>query len=58
MADLTLKEFDQLLDDIGVRHEVIMYPNSGHAQRPKRYKPEAAKDAWEQTKKFFAKNLY
>lgn len=57
----TVKEFDKLLDDIGVEHEIIMYPNSGHAffrdSDPQVYKPEAAKDAWERVKKFFAKNL-
>lgn len=57
----TVEEFDKLLDDIGVEHEIIMYPNSGHAffrdSDPQVYKPEAAKDAWERVKKFFAKNL-
>lgn len=57
----TVEEFDRLLDDVGVEHEVIMYPNSGHAffrdSDPKVYKPEAAKDAWERVKKFFAKHL-
>jgi carboxymethylenebutenolidase len=57
----TVAEFDKLLDDVGVEHEVIMYPNSGHAffrdSDPNVYKPEAAQDAWEKVKKFFAKNL-
>jgi carboxymethylenebutenolidase len=57
----TIKEFDTLLDEVGVEHEVITYPNSGHAffrdSDPSVYKPEAAKDAWERTKKFFKKNL-
>ena len=57
----TIEEFDKLLDDVGVEHEVIVYPNSGHAffrdSDPSVYKPEAAKDAWERVKKFFAKNL-
>ncbi len=57
----TIQEFDVLLDEVGVEHEVITYPNSGHAffkdSNPHSYKPEAAKDAWERTKKFFAKNL-
>jgi len=56
-----VEEFDKLLDDIGVEHEIIMYPNSGHAffrdSDPQVYKPEAAKDAWKRVKKFFAKNL-
>jgi carboxymethylenebutenolidase len=57
----TVEEFDKVLDRVGVEHEVIMYPNSGHAffrdSDPNMYKPEAAKDAWERVKKFFAKNL-
>ena len=57
----TVDEFDKLLDDVGVEHEVIMYPNSGHAffrdSDPSVYIPEASKDAWERVKKFFAKNL-
>lgn len=57
----TVQEFDQLLDNVGVEHEVIMYPNSGHAffrdSDPKVYKPEAAQDAWERVKTFFGKHL-
>jgi carboxymethylenebutenolidase len=57
----TVQEFDNLLDEVGVEHEVIMYPNSGHAffrdSDPKVYVPEASKDAWERVKKFFRKNL-
>lgn len=57
----TVEEFDTLLDDVGVEHEVIMYPNSGHAffrdSDPSVYIPEASKDAWERTKKFFGKHL-
>jgi len=57
----TVEEFDKLLDDVGVEHEVIMYPNSGHAffrdSDPNVYIPEASKDAWERVKKFFQKNL-
>ena len=57
----TVEEFDKLLDKVGVEHDVIVYPNSGHAffrdSDPSVYKPEAAKDAWERVKKFFAKNL-
>lgn len=56
-----VQEFDKLLDKAGVEHEVIVYPNSGHAffrdHDPKVYKPEAAKDAWERVTKFFEKNL-
>jgi carboxymethylenebutenolidase len=57
----TIKEFETLLDEVGVEHEVITYPNSGHAffrdSDPSVYKPEASRDAWERTKKFFKKNL-
>lgn len=57
----TVEEFDKLLDEVGVEHEVIMYPDSGHAffrdSDPKVYKPEASKDAWERVKKFFARHL-
>jgi carboxymethylenebutenolidase len=57
----TVEEFDKLLDDVGVEHEVITYPNSGHAffrdSDPNAYIPAASKDAWDRTKKFFAKNL-
>ncbi len=57
----TVEEFDKLLDEVGVEHEVIMYPNSGHAffrdSDPSVYIPEASKDAWERAKKFFSKHL-
>lgn len=57
----TVQEFDHLLGEIGVEHEVILYPNSGHAffrdSDPNVYKPEAAKDAWERVTRFFAKHL-
>ena len=57
----TVEEFDKLLDKIGVEHEVVVYPNSGHAffrdSDPSVYKPEAAKDAWKRVTKFFNKNL-
>jgi carboxymethylenebutenolidase len=57
----TVDQFDKLLSEIGVEHEVIVYPNSGHAffrdSDPNVYKPEAAQDAWERLKRFFAKNL-
>ncbi len=58
----TVEEFKKLLQDVGVEHEVIMYPNSGHAffrdSDPQVYIPEASKDAWERAKKFFAKHLH
>jgi len=58
----TVEQFDQLLDRIGVEHEVIVYPNSGHAffrdSDPKVYRPEAAKDAWGRVTKFFDRHLH
>ncbi len=57
----TVEQFDKLLAEIGVEHEVIVYPNSGHAffrdSDPNVYKPEAARDAWERVTKFFGKHL-
>ncbi len=57
----TIEEFNELLGKIGVHHEVIVYPNSGHAffrdVDPKSYRPEAAKDAWKRVTSFFAENL-
>ncbi len=58
----TVEEFDRRLDQIGVEHEVVVYPDSGHAffrdSDPKAYRPEAAKDAWERATKFFGRNLH
>ena len=57
----TVEQFDQLLGKIGVHHEVIVYPDSGHAffrdSDPNVYKPDAARDAWQRVVKFFAENL-
>ena len=57
----TVEQFDILLDEIGVEHEIIVYPNSGHAffrdSDTSVYIPEASKDAWERVTKFFQKNL-
>jgi carboxymethylenebutenolidase len=57
----TVEAFDKLLDEVGVEHEVVVYPNSGHAffrdSDPSVYKPEASRDAWERVTKFFAKHL-
>lgn len=57
----TVEQFDKLLGELGLEHEVIVYPNSGHAffrdSDTNVYKPEASKDAWERVKKFFAKHL-
>jgi len=57
----TIQEFDKLLEDVGVEHEIITYPNSGHAffrdSDPSVYKPEAAKDAWDRVRQFFSRHL-
>lgn len=57
----TVEEFEQLLTRHRIPHEVKVYPNSGHAffrdSDPSVFKPEAAKDAWERAKAFFAENL-
>jgi carboxymethylenebutenolidase len=57
----TVEQFAKLLEALGLEHEIIVYPNSGHAffrdSDPNVYKPEASKDAWERVKKFFSKHL-
>lgn len=57
----TVEQFDLILDKVGVEHEIIVYPHSGHAffrdSDPKVYKHEAANDAWERVKKFFQTHL-
>lgn len=57
----TVEQFDKLLDQVGAEHEIVVYPNSGHAffrdLDPKVYKPQASKDAWDRVTKFFSKHL-
>jgi len=57
----TVEQFDLLLDQVGVQHEIIVYPNSGHAffrdSDEKVYIPEASKDAWQRVTKLFSKYL-
>lgn len=57
----TVEQFDLLLDNIGVEHEIIVYPNSGHAffrdSDKSVYIPEASKDAWNRVTQFFQKHL-
>ena len=57
----TIREFDELLSRIGLEHEIVVYPDSGHAffrdTDPGVFKPEAAQDAWERTTRFFFKHL-
>ncbi len=58
----TVDQFDRLLDQVGVEHEVIIYPDSGHAffrdSDPAVYKPKAASDAWERVQRFLKKHLH
>ena len=57
----TAEEFDKLLDRIGVPHEIVIFSGAGHAffrdHDPSKYRPEAAKDAWERLQKFFTRYL-
>lgn len=57
----TVQEFDDLLSRLGIDHQIIVYPDSGHAffrdSDPGAYKPEAAKDAWDRLTKFLALHL-
>ncbi len=57
----TIEEFDELLGKYKIPHEVVVYPQSGHAffrdSDPNAYRPEAAKDAWGRVTKFFSENL-
>jgi carboxymethylenebutenolidase len=57
----TVEEFDKLLDKVGVEHEIVVYPNSGHAffrdSDPEVYRPEASADAWSRATKFFHNHL-
>lgn len=57
----TIEEFDKLLEKLGVQHEIVVYPNSGHAffrdSDPTVYRPDAAKDAWDRVTRLFAANL-
>src|SRR5512140_1147517 len=57
----TIEEFDKILTKQGVPHEIVVYPNSGHAffrdHDPSTYRPEAAEDAWQRVQRFFAHYL-
>ncbi len=57
----TIEEFERLLEKNGIKHEIIVYPDSGHAffrdSDPNVYKFEASKDAWARVKKLFGENL-
>jgi carboxymethylenebutenolidase len=56
----SVKEFESYLEDLGIVHEIIIYPGVDHAfANPSgdRYAPEQSKDAWQKTVKFFNENL-
>ena len=57
----TVEQFDKLLAQAGVEHEIVIYPKSGHAffrdSDPRSYKPEASKDAWQKVQRFFSIHL-
>lgn len=55
-----VKQFEQVLDSIGVDASINIYPNANHAfanPSGERYNEEAAKDAWEKTVAFLKGNL-
>jgi carboxymethylenebutenolidase len=55
-----LPDFAAALSAAGVDHELLVYPDTGHAffndTRPS-YRPEAARDAWARTLEFFGATL-
>jgi carboxymethylenebutenolidase len=57
----TIREFELLLDRFGLDHEIVVYPDSGHAffrdTDPRVFKPEAARDAWQRTTRFFNRHI-
>lgn len=57
----TVEQFDTILGELGIPHEVVVYPNSGHAffrdSDPDVYIPEASRDAWQRVTKLFQANL-
>lgn len=56
----SVNKLDELLDQAGVPHEVILYPGAAHAflnDEGSNYHPQAAVDAWGRTLEFFARYL-
>lgn len=54
------RNFDKALDELGIKNEIYIYPNVGHAfANPSgmNYAPEETKDAWNKTVDFLKKNL-
>jgi carboxymethylenebutenolidase len=58
----TIEEFKRRLADLGLEHQVIVYPNAAHAFMregdPRAYRPEAAADAWQKAIAFFGQHLH
>ncbi|MGW8252046.1 MAG: dienelactone hydrolase family protein [Anaerolineales bacterium] len=56
-----VRSFESKLQEVGVDHEVQIYPNAGHAffndTRPHIYQPQAAQDAWQRTLDWFTRHL-
>ena len=55
-----VREFESSLDELGIKNEIIIYPEVNHAfANPSgdRYSPQEAKDAWNKTLEFFNNNL-
>lgn len=54
-------ELKRALAGVGAPHEVVVYPNAGHAfmndTRPQAYRPEVAADAWRKTITFLNTHL-
>lgn len=67
------RRLDQLLSELGVEHDVKIYPDAGHSFMSRNigilasigkmtpmkaeYNPEAAEDSWERIEAFFARHL-
>jgi carboxymethylenebutenolidase len=56
-----VRAFEKRLADLGVEHEIRVYPGAGHAffnnSRPQAYNQQAAEDAWQRTLNWFRKYL-
>lgn len=55
-----VRQFEEALKKLGKPAEIKIYEGAGHAfanSSGGNYRPEAAKDAWQRTTAFFAKNL-
>lgn len=56
----SVNEFESTLNDLGIKNEIHIYPNVGHAfANPSgaSYAPNETKDAWQKTLKFLDANL-